>query len=305
MVCKNLMKKLSLTLAMAGCLVAMTSCSESSMPGGLAPTDISDQQSGTPRNEGRVLVNGIKPVKAKATGLAIKGSYATSAVSEVQASLQTIVEELQLLEKGRANLDYLTTIRVTRLGVSRALRFLKQRSPQPNDLTQCRETLERTKNFLSNAVSNGTVAADKGALLLDQLESIWLAVGQEEHDACRGTNNSTWINKFTGGEIEHCGHGMQVPSHALPESKNMSISVLDSDDVIVDFGPDGWFNRPVTIRLNIIATDLAGIDPDKLLLAWYDEEAGFWYGVNTRVDLENMTLTARVWHFTRYTLSVE
>jgi hypothetical protein len=119
---------------------------------------------------------------------------------------------------------------------------------------------------------------------------------------CRGTTKSQIISR-RGGKIEHCGHSVKVPKGAIKQDTEFSIAVSPTDYITVEFGPDGWFEKEVTVTISYNNADLTGIDPLNLTLAWYDETSGEWIDLGGKVDLKKKTVSAKAWHFTKYTLS--
>lgn len=120
-----------------------------------------------------------------------------------------------------------------------------------------------------------------------------------------GTKVTKWMTASEGGEIWHGGHKIDFPPGALMQDAHASISISPSNYVQVDFGPDGWFNRPVTVSISYKNVDLSGIDENSLTLSWYDETAGQWIAVDSKVDTRRQNIIAQVWHFTQYTISTK
>jgi len=119
-----------------------------------------------------------------------------------------------------------------------------------------------------------------------------------------GTESAS-IVALEGGRLKNGPHKMDVPPKALKYDTQMYIAVQDNDYIEVDFGPDGWFEAPIKITMSYEEGDLDGSDPSTLALNWYDESTGEWVKVGGVVDQRRKTVTADVWHFTQYTLSVD
>ncbi|MDL1878537.1 hypothetical protein FBQ85_25750 [Cytophagia bacterium CHB2] len=119
------------------------------------------------------------------------------------------------------------------------------------------------------------------------------------------TKVSKWMTASEGGEIWHGGHKIEFPPGALMQDAYASISISPSNYIQVDFGPDGWFNREVTVAISYKNVDLSGVDENALTLSWYDETADQWIEVASRVDTRRKYIFAQVWHFTQYTISVK
>lgn len=114
-----------------------------------------------------------------------------------------------------------------------------------------------------------------------------------------------WTAKKTGGTIWHGGHKVVFPKDALAYDAFASIAISSSDYVQVDFGPDGWFNKEVTVTISYKNVDLTGVNESSLTLAWFDETTGQWIEVGGTVDTKKKCITAQVWHFTQYTISAK
>jgi hypothetical protein len=117
-----------------------------------------------------------------------------------------------------------------------------------------------------------------------------------------------------GGKLELGDYKVEVPKDALTEEREISITVIDDAgnyyDVDfrprrADFGADGWFKRPVKITITYDDADLSGIDPNTLAISWYDEATGEWIDVASEIDAKKNKITAWVWHFTQYSISVK
>lgn len=120
-----------------------------------------------------------------------------------------------------------------------------------------------------------------------------------------GKTVSKWITRKDGGQFWHGGHKVYFPAGALGQDAQASISISPSNYIQVDFGPDGWFNKEVTVTISYKNVDLSGISESSLTLAWYDESTGQWIDVGSTVDTKKKWITAKVWHFTQYTISTK
>lgn len=71
-------------------------------------------------------------------------------------------------------------------------------------------------------------------------------------------------------------------------------------------GISGLLVEKATVTVKFTAADLekAGANPTRLKLAYWDEAAGKWTVLNTRVDRTKMTLTATTNHFSIWTVLV-
>lgn len=118
-----------------------------------------------------------------------------------------------------------------------------------------------------------------------------------------GKTVTKWIIKKDGGTIWHGGHKISFPSDALTQDATAFITISPSDYVQVDYGPDGWFNKDVTVTISYKNVDLTGINESSLTLAWYDETTGQWIEIGGTVDTKKKWITAKTKHFTQYTIS--
>jgi len=118
-----------------------------------------------------------------------------------------------------------------------------------------------------------------------------------------GTTVSKWTTQKSGGPVWHGGHKINFPASALAQDAQASISISPSNYIQVDLGPDGWFNRPVTVTISYKNADLTGINESSLTIAWYDETTGQWIAVGGTVDAWKKCITVEVRHFTEYTIS--
>ena len=118
-----------------------------------------------------------------------------------------------------------------------------------------------------------------------------------------GKTVSKWTTKKDGGKIWHGGHKVDFPSSALAQDAYASIAVSPSNYIQVDFGPDGTFAKDVTVTISYKNANLNGISESSLTLAWYDPATGQWIAVNSTVDTNKKWITAKVRHFTEYTIS--
>jgi hypothetical protein len=118
-----------------------------------------------------------------------------------------------------------------------------------------------------------------------------------------GGTASKYMTVSSGGKLEYMGHKMNVPSGALSQNTEMYITDVNSELIQANYGPSGWFNKPVTITISYADADLREVDLKKMTIAWYDEAAGTWVDVGGVVDRVNQTITVAVWHFTQYTIS--
>jgi len=123
-----------------------------------------------------------------------------------------------------------------------------------------------------------------------------------------GRGRSGWacairlIRARKGGKVELNGNSVEIPKGALGRSRFISIAV-NRNFVICDFGPDGTvFKKPVKITISYKGADLRGIDEDEISIYWWNPERSYWEKVESKVDKAKKTVSAEVWHFSRYAL---
>jgi hypothetical protein len=119
-----------------------------------------------------------------------------------------------------------------------------------------------------------------------------------------GGTASKYMTVSSGGKLEYMGHKMNVPNGALTQSTEMYITDVNSNLIQANYGPSGWFNKPVIITISYADAELRDVDLRKMTIAWYDEATGTWVDVGGTVDRVNQTITVEVWHFTQYTISM-
>jgi hypothetical protein len=77
--------------------------------------------------------------------------------------------------------------------------------------------------------------------------------------------------------------------------------------LVYDFRPSGaTFDPPATLIINYGPSDLPeGVSEENLVIAYWDDEAGEWVKLDSTVDTETNTITAKVSHFTAFTVLAE
>jgi len=74
--------------------------------------------------------------------------------------------------------------------------------------------------------------------------------------------------------------------------------------IAYDFNPDGaTFEPPIELEIRYDPSQIpSGIEEQNLLIAYYDEEAAEWIGLDSVVDTIGNTVTAKVGHFTPFAI---
>ena len=121
---------------------------------------------------------------------------------------------------------------------------------------------------------------------------------------CTGTVATMKMKPNEGGTLEHCGHRMIIPPGALDKPKTMSIEILNTELIDIEFGPNGQFLKPITVHLSYKDADLTGIEINNLTIVWYDEHKGEWIDIGGVINRAGKYVEAQTDHFTQYTLSV-
>lgn len=300
--------KFALRACIIGGLLFLASCSEEQPVDVFAPNTDQDSQVIPLWKYGKPVNGEIKPVKwkpevmlrkqaAQNTETQLQGIYdATVLLQEFTVDVQSIIDEdpkSKLAEKLEKNV------------MKKADEALGEMTKVPADVEKSLKKVEETRKELDKIISDGLLDAGRGDDLHAQLDAVTDALNQAGgYEGCRGSTYVKHMRKDRGGTIHHCGHSIKVNKDALPKDLQLSIYVLDCEDVIVDYGPDGWFDKEVEIELNVEDMDLTGVGKDGVVLVWLDEETGIWYEVETKYDEKKKKCRAKVWHFTQYSLSV-
>lgn len=108
---------------------------------------------------------------------------------------------------------------------------------------------------------------------------------------------------------EHGGHltlldvVLDIPAGAVPNDTLFSIFIPDDEIFFNEFGTDGLvFDRPVTITMSYRDADLSGVNESTIRIGWFNKRTGSWEDMVCKVDFDNKTVTAQVYHFSAYGL---
>ena len=293
-----------LSLGLTLVLVLTIGCSDNAVDSMLSPSDLIRSRQVASQTEGKVLKHGLKPIKRKSLFEMIKErNNQTASAYDAVPALDDFIAYLLGLEASHAGTDLAKSLKEVR---EKAMKAVEELSKTPPDEKDGQKKIDEAEEKLVEAMEKGKIDQVLGEELRGRLDDIVdLLLTEGGYEGCRGQRHAKFVKRSEGGRIWHCGNQIKAPKDALKQDSELSIYVLDTEDVIVDFGPDGWFDKQVEIILNVEGIDLEGIDKDKIVLAWLDEATGTWYGVETKVDRKGKKLKAKVWHFTQYTLSVE
>lgn len=120
----------------------------------------------------------------------------------------------------------------------------------------------------------------------------------------------------TGGTVSLSGtlllssyrYSLTIPPGALTQDTDISISVPDDSQILMDLGPHGQaFTKPVTFQMQVGMADLGlkfGILKKTLDVYWYNDATGLWDGQRATISKQGSDITATVplAHFSRYSL---
>ncbi len=116
-----------------------------------------------------------------------------------------------------------------------------------------------------------------------------------------------------GGTLAVCGAQLTVHSGSFPRTEHLWMITGDTrDDGLwsYEFGPHGiqFRHTPATLTIEVTPRQLKsmGIDPDRLSIAYVTGQGhGNWQVIGVDYDWDSQTISAPVWHFSRYALCVE
>lgn len=120
----------------------------------------------------------------------------------------------------------------------------------------------------------------------------------------------------TGGTVSLSGtllrstytYSLTFPPGALAQDTDVTISVPDDAQILMDLGPYGLtFNSPVTFQMQVDMADLGlnfGILKKTLDIYWYNDTTTLWEGQGATLSKKGSKITATVplAHFSRYAM---
>lgn len=288
--------------AVVSLLLLTIGCSNEPAPGPMSPLNPEDKRALAEPKENGTAAGEIRPVARQnpARALAKVTTYDVKAMLH----LQDLVDELQYIvtnKPGTAAADKIEDV------VAKVVSAQNELKKTPPDKSAALGNLAGAKGDLQAAIKDKLLNSTQGNQFLNEIKAIEAIIktgGQVDHD-CRGTSKFLWMKRSEGGLIAHCGHQIIVPANALSNDATMSISVDKSSYITVDCGPDGWFNKPVTVVISYRDGDLTSIDLNKLTLAWHDTNLNKWIDLGGNVDTIRKIVKVVTWHFTQYTISMK
>jgi len=278
----------------------VVSCSQWQGPSPIAPDQQAKKRASSPPNEETPPQEKITPIlrlSVQAHALA-KGNNQDKAARH----LQDLIDELQYIVDMNPG-----TTAASKLGD--AVKKLQAAIIEINKPVQSNTVISGILNGaigdIQIAIATRLIDVRAGVQFISEIVTTQttLLIGSRNGHDCRGQRKSLWMQKSKGGLISYCGHQIIVPANALTKDTEMSVSVDKNDYITVDFGPDMWFQKPITIIISYKDADLTGTDPKKLTVSWYDTATGQWIAVPCTVDTVKQTVKAIVSHFTQYTIS--
>jgi hypothetical protein len=134
--------------------------------------------------------------------------------------------------------------------------------------------------------------------------------------ALNGKKCSTYYSKNitnNGGTLKVCDAELVIHNHSFPRTERLWMQTGDTrDDGLwsYEFGPSGtqFENTPATLTIEVTVAELQsmGLDPDRLSVAYVSSpNHEDWQVIGVDYDWETQTISAPVWHFSRYALCIE
>ena len=283
-------------IALSGMLFFAVSCSDQPAPGPMSPEN---SNKGLVSEQNRNSTGEVRPLNRQnaVKSLAKLTTYDVKAVLH----LQDLYDEVKYIETSKPGTTLASKMNAVAYKIWEAQDDLNEVPPDNGALSE----LAIAKSTLQSAINNNLLNPITGNQFINEIkavEAIINAGGTINHD-CRGTTKYLWMKKCDGGLIAHCGHKVVVPKNALKTDAPISISINSTDYIKVDFGPDGWFNSPVTVNVSYRDADLTGINVNNLTVAWYDTATGKWIDLGGTVDTIAKIVKVLTDHFTEYTIS--
>ncbi len=302
MQCNTWLRKIAAPFSLIATLFLVWSCSEGPAPGPMSPSANAGKRNLSAPSGASTST--VRPVKRLAKGASRSLAKAGYNVDKVERELQAVCDELEAIVNNRPGWSAEDKFNEVLREAKSALYSLQR---VPADDRGALYRIDLAQYRLQEAINWRLLLPAQGAQFMAQFNTIerQIRYGINENGDYRGRSKSLWIKQSYGGMIKFAGHSIDVPKYATKQDAEYSINISPNDYITVDFGPDGWFDKQVTVTISYADADLNGIDPTKLTLAWYDEKAGQWIDLGGVVDLVNKTVTAKAWHFTQYTISTK
>jgi hypothetical protein len=116
-----------------------------------------------------------------------------------------------------------------------------------------------------------------------------------------------------GGTLSVCDAELVIHHHSFPRVEQLWMQTGDTrEDGLwsYEFGPSGtqFENTPATMTVFVTAAELQamGLDPDQLSIAYVTSpNHEDWQVIGVDYDWDSQSISAPVWHFSRYALCIE
>ncbi len=293
------------------------SCGEGPVPGPISPShslDKRDRTKAKPEQSSSATVRPVKRLDHSTPQSLAKSGYDQAKVLQ---ELQDVRDEMKAIVDKNLGASIANKLNGSVEHINDAIGMITSSSSdeegededegEGQDEKKVLKKLNKAKTKIQEAINSGLLLFAHGEQFKNQLTEIenQISSGASALHDYRGQSKYLWIKRNYGGLIKLGGHSVDVPKYATKQDAEFSINISPNDYITVDFGPDGWFDQPVTVTISYKDADLTGINPLKLTLAWYDESTGQWIDLGGVVDLVKKTVTAKAWHFTQYTISTK
>jgi hypothetical protein len=162
-----------------------------------------------------------------------------------------------------------------------------------------------------DAVSSAPTVTINGVELLKAPEGGLALNGNNGNNRC-STSDRRNINN-NGGTLSVCGAQLVVHSGSFPMTERLSMATGGArEDGLwsYEFGPSGtqFQHTPATMTVFVTADELQsmGLDPDQLSIAYVSSpNHEDWQIIGVDYDWDSQSISAPVWHFSRYALCIE
>ena len=98
---------------------------------------------------------------------------------------------------------------------------------------------------------------------------------------------------------------LAVPPGAVSAPVNISMRATTSGPVVVEFGPELQFAKPVTVSISYLGADLTRVDEASLTVLYNDEILEEWELVTSTVNLNSKAVVGYLRHFSEYAVGSE
>lgn len=111
------------------------------------------------------------------------------------------------------------------------------------------------------------------------------------------------ISAKDGGTLTFYDVTLEIPPGAVKDDTVFSIKIPDINVFYNEFGTEGLvFNVPVTVTMSYREADLTSVKEETIRIAFYNEDSERFEDIDGIINYKNMTVTARLYHFSAYGL---